>query len=133
MKIIIYNPYFTTLNQQFLKRIEAFSKSLGIITSNHDQFQSEFTKCFSGETIVVFYIGVEADVTFLEKVQQQFVDIKLLVNLTPHLEGYCNRIRKLDPRIVHIGADCSCGEQCSCLLPHAVQAILEKRLLTGNL
>lgn len=70
---------------------------------------------------MVFSVYDEDDVYFLESMQNDFVDIKLLVNRMAGTESLQDRIFKLNPRIV-TSID---SENCFNLLPDAVARIIK--------
>ncbi len=56
--------------------------------------------CFAGETLVVFFVHGKKEMAFLESVEMDFMDIKLVIYLMEKETGLFARAHKLDPRVV---------------------------------
>lgn len=100
MKVLIFNPKHENITQQIADRLRGFKHCQLILTFEHLSFECEFARCLSGETIVVFFIDDNNDLSFLEKMSEKFVDVKLVINIPHHANGYYDRILKLCPRMI---------------------------------
>ncbi len=81
-------------------------------------FKQKAGKCLNGETILVFFIYEKADMDFLESVEMDFIDIKLVIYLAVDDRDLMTRAYKLHPRVVT--GTCDSKD----LLPAAVNGIL---------
>jgi len=100
MNILIYNSSHADADAILDQQLNSISGCSLIFTKNHEHFRREFTTCFSGETLVVFFIYQEPDMAFIESLQAGFVDIKLIINLSGNNDSIQSRALKLHPRII---------------------------------
>lgn len=128
MKLIVFNPYFAAMNERILTVVKRFTQCSAAFADSRPEFETELMSSLSGETIVAFFIGRYRDLLFLEEMHQQFVDVKLLINLHSRLEMYEKRARKLRPRFLSYRGDCCCRPEaaCSCLMPQFIRGILKE-------
>lgn len=121
MKILIFNPYHKDITQKIVDAIMEFSTCQIVNAADHPSFEIAFSSCLNGETIVVFFIREEKDISFLEYLHPKFFDIKLIVNHPDHGDKFQARIIKLCPRIITV------THECSQLLPYAVHGIVKQK------
>lgn len=100
MRILFYSSDQKDLlavpNSELIKK----SKTTVILSVDYSEFQKEFQKCFSGETIVIFYIKNEDDLNFIESIEKIFFDVKLIINYSGASDVFLKRIFKLNPRVI---------------------------------
>jgi|GEM_PF-1817506 len=100
MEILIYvNPENYHAYRQ-LNAIRKFVPYPRRYASTHGAFKQLYAQCLSGETIVVFFVNDDADMAFLEVMEKDFVDTKLLVSIANGNEQWVARAYKQKPRIV---------------------------------
>jgi len=101
MKLLIYSRQ----DRGIIKSIEQVITALGgDINMEHARDQKEFKHaskfCYTGETLVVFFVDKKTDMAFLESVEMDFMDIKLVIYLGDKETDLIVRAYKLYPRVV---------------------------------
>jgi hypothetical protein len=110
MRILIYNnnevnnEANSEVNNESVRSkiqtaLKLFENCQVILSEDYSGFKKEFSLCLSGETIIVFFIKNEIDLNFLESIQRDFVDVKLIINIAEK-KLYQARALKLRPRII---------------------------------
>jgi hypothetical protein len=126
MKLLIFNPYYKDVTLKIIEAIRDLHPCEIVDTLDHFSFRTALTSCLSGETVIVFFVFIEKDMTFLEDIYSKFFDVKLIVNHPDHLDQYQTRILNLYPRMLTV------TEKCSLILPGAVRGIVKQKL-TDNI
>jgi len=72
---------------------------------SHGEFVKEVRRCFSGETIIVFFAVSSEDLAFLESMKAILLDTKLLLNLFTEDRQLIARAYKLHPRLLTTRSD----------------------------
>ena len=118
MKVLIYSRQ----DHGITKRIEQVITAVGSVRLEYARDQKEFKQasasCFAGETLVIFFVDGKKDMGFLESVEIDFLDIKLVIYFTDKKTDLFARAYKLYPRVVTGAFD---SDE---LLPAVVKGIL---------
>jgi len=122
MKILIFNNQNTTIDKKIRHALKTFPECQVIVTKDHLRFRRDFSLCLSGETIVIFFITSESDMVFLESMHSNFVDIKLIANLSKRKKAFQSRVLKLNPRII------TNSDENPDLLLGSIQGIVKEKL-----
>lgn len=105
MKLLIYSRQ----DRGIINSIEQVITALGNITLEHARDQQAFRHalrtCYAGETLMVFFVDDKPDMAFLESVEMDFMDIKLVIYLGDKGTEFFARAYKLGPRMVTGGFD----------------------------
>ena len=125
MKILIFSIGNETISQKIIDGLNQFKNCQIILLEDHQSFKKEFRHCFSGETVVVFFIEGEEDMSFLESMEKEFVDIKLIINQPDHTNSFYGRILSLHPRLI------TNIRECRELLPGVVRKTVIEMLKTS--
>lgn len=100
MKIVIFaNPE----NDQAFRQIHILRKTVPYpaqVVTSHEAFVQAYTQCLSGETIIVFFVGSDDDLAFLESMQEKFLDTKLLLSISDDDARRVARAYRLHPRLL---------------------------------
>lgn len=100
MKVLIYSRQ----DHEIIKRIEQVVADFGNIglefARDQKKFQQASASCFAGETLVIFFVDGKKDMAFLESVEMDFMDIKLVIYFTDKQADLLARAYKLYPRVV---------------------------------
>ena len=100
MKILIYaNPE----SDQAFRQIHILRKTIPYpaqVVTSHEAFEQALTRCLSGETIIVFFVSNDADLIFLESMQEKFLDTKLLLSIFDDEPQRVVRAYRLHPRLL---------------------------------
>ncbi len=99
MKILIYNNHNDEVIQRIQNTLNTFQNCQIIFSQDYHTFKKKFSFCLSGETLIVFFIKNELDIRFLESIHNDFVDIKLIIDLSEN-KSYQARALKLQPRLI---------------------------------
>jgi lantibiotic modifying enzyme len=126
MKILIFNSHKEKIIQEIQYALKSFQNCQVILTKDHHEFKKQLPNCFSGETIVVFFINTEKDMVFLESMQNHFVDIKLVINQSERKKSFISRSLKLHPRII------THSDENSELLLGVIQGIIKKNIIDNQ-
>lgn len=123
IKILVFNDENQKINQKIdhaLTMVE--NKYQLILTRDYLTFKEAFSFCFSGETVIVFFVSSETDMAFLESMQSKFVDIKLIVNQPEQNSCFESRIVKLFPRAITDSHDCDA------LIPGMIVGMVKEKI-----
>ena len=105
MKILIYaNPIDRSVARH-LDEIRDLVPYLTTVVSSRDAFKEAFSRCLSGETIILFFVNNEKDQTFLEDVEIHFLDTKLFIHLKEKNSRLVRWAHTFKPRMVVSGDD----------------------------
>lgn len=126
MKILLFNPDYKKVTLKIIESIRDLCSCEILDAPDHRSFRTALELCLSGETVIVFFVNTEKDMTFLEKIYSKFFDVKLIVNHPDHQDQYRARILNLYPRMLTV------TEECSLILPGAVRGIVKQKL-TDNI
>jgi hypothetical protein len=100
MKVLIYSRQ----DHGIIKRVEQVVAAVGNIHLEYARDKKEFKEasasCFAGQTLVVFFVDGENDMGFLESVEMDFMDTKLVIYFAEHKADLLARAYKLYPRVV---------------------------------
>ncbi len=99
MKILTFNSQHDEIVSKIRHSTMKFQNCPVILTKNFHTFKKEFSSCLSGETLIVFFLNNELDMRFLESIRYDFVDIKLIIDISGGTQ-YQDRALKLHPRII---------------------------------
>jgi len=95
---------FSRQDHVIIQSIEQVIISLGNIDLEYVRGPGEFKQalklCYAGETLVVFFVHGKNDLAFLESVEMDFMDIKLVIYFIDREDDLLARAYKMDPRIV---------------------------------
>ncbi len=122
MNIIIYNEENHASIKDIYNKVGMFEKSNIIRIKDHANLKDKLFSCVAGESIVVAYINKQKDMTFLEKMEKYFIDVKLLIYLNFKNDEIISRAYAMYPRMV-ISNDSSKE-----LLPDSIEKIIKKFL-----
>ncbi len=101
MNILIYAA---PDNHQAGRQLEAIRNLVPYaaeVVDSHTAFEKKYARCLSSAAIVVFFVSNSADLSFLEQMQNDFMDTKLLLSITAENEQLEERAFKLSPRLVN--------------------------------
>ena len=118
MKILVYSREDHAVIQTVESVLSLKERVEFQVAATPKAFKQKVGKCLNGETILVFFIYEKADMDFLESVEIDFIDIKLVISLAVDDRDLMTRAYKLHPRLVT--GNCDSKE----LLPAAVNGIL---------
>ena len=100
MKLLIYSRQ----DRGIIKSIEQVITALGDINLEHARDQQAFkyalSTCYAGETLVIIFVADKKDMAFLESVEMDFMDIKLVIYFGDKDTDLFARAYKLSPRMV---------------------------------
>ncbi len=119
LDIIIYdrNDHFTI--KAVYNKSMMFSNCNIIRIKEHTELKRKLSLCLAGECILITYINKEKDMTFLELMQEYFIDIKLIIYITFQDNDITSRAYALSPRMV------VSNNNCRELLPASVAKIMK--------
>jgi hypothetical protein len=121
MRIIVFNLH-NEIKKLIENAVKAYKDCKVVDTNNYISFKKEFSLSFSGETIIIFSVKKEEDLDFLESVHKDFMDIKLIIDLSDSLIHLNQRTLSLQPRII------TNFEESKLLLPEAVKRIAKEKI-----
>lgn len=122
--LLLFNPNLPGMEGEILDKVAVNRECRYIQTKNHYEFRSSVSSCLSGETIVIYTVSDEADLQFLESIQDFLMDTKLFINLIKQNEDFMTRILKLSPRLfTNIESDDKTH-----LLPEAIDNVVREMM-----
>jgi len=119
LNIIIYNTRYHPVIQVIKTRALKFTNCMIIQVTDYKPFKKKLSACFAGECIIIFFVTREKDIVFLESMEKNFVDIKLLIHLDIEDATIASRAYALSPRLV------TDNDSCKDLLPSALEGIIK--------
>ncbi|MBU0972997.1 MAG: hypothetical protein KKC20_20295 [Proteobacteria bacterium] len=118
MKVLIYNRQDWDIIESLQQTLKAMGNIHLCRARDRKGFKKALSSCFAGETLVVFFVEEKRDMIFLESVEMEFMDIKLIIYFTDKKTDLFARAYKLYPRVVTGAFDSDA------FLPAAVRGIL---------
>lgn len=104
MKVLIY----AVLDDRVQASLEAIRTHVTVpqhFVSSHAVFQTALAECFSGETIVVFFVHDADELAYLETMESKLLDTKLVLNLGTTENRLLLHAYKLHPRFISLPHD----------------------------
>ena len=120
MKILIYDSRNKQDKDSINTLVETFTSCQILFTDNYYSFETKLLSCYSGETVIVFFVNEEKDMDFLESTMKNLTDIKLIVNLLEKTSSLESRAYAIGARLV------TKTDDNEVLLPLGLQGIIKE-------
>ena len=105
VKIVVYAKPIEGTAERQLKAIFVHVPQPIHIVASCAALKEALAECFSGETIVVYFVTSTSDLTYLDTLESKLLDIKLLLNLVRPENRLLLRAYKLHPRFITMPHD----------------------------